>query len=217
MGPETGLADRRVMFISYNGMLDPLGQTQVLPYLRQLAKKGVRFTLLSFERAGAFTPEGAAQCEELRRELETQGIEWHHLRYHQRPSVPATIYDVLGVKPTKQVRGEDVAWRLTLMMVNEAARCFEEGILRTARDGDIGAIFGLGFPPFRGGPFRLIDALGVAEVVKRLEALQAQYGMRFEPAPLLREMARAGQTFHGERKVAPRPWSPAPSAVSAAR
>jgi glycosyltransferase involved in cell wall biosynthesis len=96
MGPEAGLADRRVMFISYNGMLDPLGQTQVLPYLRQLAKKGVRFTLLSFERAGAFTPEGAAKCEELRRELETQGIEWHRLRYHQRPSVPATIYDVLA-------------------------------------------------------------------------------------------------------------------------
>lgn len=90
------LAGRRVMFISYNGMLDPLGQTQVLPYLRELAKKGVRFTLLSFERARAFTPEGAAKCEELRRELQPQGIEWHWMRYHQRPSVPATIYDVLA-------------------------------------------------------------------------------------------------------------------------
>jgi len=96
MGLEQPLAGRRVMFISYNGMLDPLGQTQVLPYLRQLAKKGVRFTLLSFERARAFIPEGAAKCEALRRELETQGIEWHWLRYHQRPSVPATIYDVLA-------------------------------------------------------------------------------------------------------------------------
>jgi glycosyltransferase involved in cell wall biosynthesis len=95
MGLEAGLENRRVLFISYNGMLDPLGQTQVLPYLRQLAKRGVRFTLLSFERARAFTPEGAKQCEELRRELETQRIEWHWLRYHQRLSVPATIYDVL--------------------------------------------------------------------------------------------------------------------------
>lgn len=91
-----GLDGRRVLFISYNGMLEPLGQTQVLPYLRELAKKGVRFTLLSFERARAFTAEGAAKCEELRRELATQGIEWHRLRYHQRPSVPATIYDVLA-------------------------------------------------------------------------------------------------------------------------
>lgn len=91
-----GLEGRSVLFISYNGMLDPLGQTQVLPYLRELAKRGVRFTLLSFERALAFTPEGAAKCEQLRSELESQGIEWHWLRYHQRPSVPATIYDVLA-------------------------------------------------------------------------------------------------------------------------
>lgn len=91
-----GLEGRRVLFISYNGMLEPLGQTQVLPYLRKLAAKGVRFTLLSFERERAFQPEGAAKCEQLRQELATQGIEWHWLRYHQRPSVPATIYDVLA-------------------------------------------------------------------------------------------------------------------------
>jgi glycosyltransferase involved in cell wall biosynthesis len=96
MGLEGQLEGRRVLFISYNGMLDPLGQTQVLPYLRELAKRGVRFTLLSFERARAFTPPSAAKCEELRRGLETDGIEWHWLRYHQRPSIPATIYDVLA-------------------------------------------------------------------------------------------------------------------------
>ena len=92
---ERGLEGRRVLFISYNGMLEPLGQSQVIPYLRELAKRGVQFTLLSFERAKAFTREGAKQCEELREKLATQGIEWHWLRYHQRPSVPATIYDVL--------------------------------------------------------------------------------------------------------------------------
>ncbi|HEV2836440.1 MAG TPA: glycosyltransferase [Pyrinomonadaceae bacterium] len=91
-----GLEGRRVLFISYNGMLDPLGQTQVLPYLRALAQRGVRFTLLSFERSRAFTPEGAQECEQMRRELETQGIGWHWLRYHQRFSIPATIYDVLA-------------------------------------------------------------------------------------------------------------------------
>lgn len=90
------LEGRRVLFISYNGMLDPLGQSQVLPYLRELAKRGVRFTLLSFERDKAFTPEGVRKCEELRERLRGEGIEWHWLRYHQRPSVPATIYDVLA-------------------------------------------------------------------------------------------------------------------------
>jgi glycosyltransferase involved in cell wall biosynthesis len=89
------LEGRRVLFISYNGMLDPLGQSQVLPYLRELAKRGVRFTLLSFERDKAFTGEGIKQGEQLCDKLKTRGIEWHRLRYHQRPSIPATIYDVM--------------------------------------------------------------------------------------------------------------------------
>ncbi len=75
-----------------------------IPYLRELAKRGVQFTLLSFERAKAFTPEGVRQCEELRRELSTQGIEWHWLRYHQRPSLPATMYDVLaGIRKARSL------------------------------------------------------------------------------------------------------------------
>ena len=80
-----GLEGQRVLFISYNGMLDPLGQTQVIPYLRELAKRGVQFTLLSFERAVAFEGEGARRRDELRSTLRKQGIEWHWLRYHQRP------------------------------------------------------------------------------------------------------------------------------------
>src|SRR5215207_1418056 len=94
--PAMGLEGRRVLFISYNGMLDPLGQTQVIPYLRELAARGVRFTLLRFERPKAFDPEGVAQTEQLRQKLKSQGIEWHWLRYHQRPSIPATMYDVMA-------------------------------------------------------------------------------------------------------------------------
>ena len=88
------LEGRSVLFISYNGMLEPLGQTQVLPYLRELSKRGVNFTLLSFERAQAFTVSGRRQCEELKRDLHAEKIDWHWLRYHQRPSLPATMYDV---------------------------------------------------------------------------------------------------------------------------
>jgi glycosyltransferase involved in cell wall biosynthesis len=76
-------------------MLEPLGQTQVLPYLRQLAERGVKFTLLSFEKPGAFTAAGQQACEALKQELGQQGIEWHWLRYHQRPSLPATVFDVI--------------------------------------------------------------------------------------------------------------------------
>ena len=98
------LEGRRVLFISYNGMLDPLGQTQVIPYLRGLAKRGVQFTLLSFERAAAFEGESVRKRDELRRELSEQGIEWHWLRYHQRPSVPATTYDVIaGIRKARSL------------------------------------------------------------------------------------------------------------------
>jgi glycosyltransferase involved in cell wall biosynthesis len=89
------LRGKRVLFISYNGMLDPLGQSQVIPYLRELSRaEGVRFTLLSFEREGAYTAEGQTRCAELEATLAADGIEWHRLRYHQRPSLPATAYDV---------------------------------------------------------------------------------------------------------------------------
>jgi len=88
------LLGKSVLFISYNGMLDPLGQSQVLPYLRQLAQRGVRFFLLSFERSDAFKDEGLRQREALQADLARENIEWHVLRYHQRPSLPATAYDV---------------------------------------------------------------------------------------------------------------------------
>jgi len=77
-------------------MLDPLGQSQVIPYLKQLSRAGIRFTLLSFEGAKAYTSAGRERCEQLRAELTSSEIDWHFLRYHKRPSLPATSYDVLA-------------------------------------------------------------------------------------------------------------------------
>ena len=77
-------------------MLDPLGQTQVIPYLKQLAELGVEFTLLSFERAIAYTSAGRERCRRLHDELTRHSIDWHWLPYHQTPSLPATAYDVLA-------------------------------------------------------------------------------------------------------------------------
>ena len=90
------LKDKRVLYISYNGMLDPLGQSQVIPYLRELSGQGIRFTLLSFERAGAFEQDGLEKCGHIERSLAEYGIEWHRLRYHRWPSLPATVYDILA-------------------------------------------------------------------------------------------------------------------------
>ena len=91
---------------------------------------------------------------------------------------------------------EEIQMRCSLQFVNEAVRCLGDGILRSARDGDIGASFGLGFPPFRGGPFRWIDSVGAPEVLRRIEQYHERFGKRWEPAPLLVEMAKSGKRFH---------------------
>jgi len=81
------------------------------------------------------------------------------------------------------------------MMVNEAVRTLEEGVIHSARDGDVGAVLGLGFAPFRGGPFWYIDEVGAPAVVARLRELASRYGQRFEPAELLVSRAEAGERF----------------------
>jgi 3-hydroxyacyl-CoA dehydrogenase/enoyl-CoA hydratase/3-hydroxybutyryl-CoA epimerase len=83
-------------------------------------------------------------------------------------------------------------------MLNEAAMAAAEGVVRSPRDGDIGAIFGIGFPPFRGGPLRMIDALGAAQVVRTLESLVVAHGLRFEPCAALSEMALNGTKYYAE-------------------
>jgi 3-hydroxyacyl-CoA dehydrogenase/enoyl-CoA hydratase/3-hydroxybutyryl-CoA epimerase len=128
--------------------------------------------------------------------------------------VDASVYSVLGVEPRASETPTTIVQRCALQMVNEAARCYGEGIVKTARDGDIGAIFGLGFPPFRGGPFRYIDAVSTEQIVRRLERYQKEHGERFTPAPILVEMAKRGQRFYGEGTVASVPAPRAQGAVA---
>ncbi|HEY3352682.1 MAG TPA: fatty acid oxidation complex subunit alpha FadJ [Polyangia bacterium] len=115
----------------------------------------------------------------------------------KKKTVDASVYALTPQGAERlAIPAEEIQERCALAMVNEAARCLAEGVLRTPRDGDIGAVFGLGFPPFRGGPFRYADALGAAGVVRRLERFQARHGVRFQPAPNLVDMARTGARFH---------------------
>jgi 3-hydroxyacyl-CoA dehydrogenase/enoyl-CoA hydratase/3-hydroxybutyryl-CoA epimerase len=112
--------------------------------------------------------------------------------------VDETVYDLLpGGRTRRPIGRGEIVDRVALQMVNEAIRCLGDGILRSARDGDVGAVFGLGFPPFRGGPFRFADQLGARALLDKLEGLRARFGDRFEPASLLVEHARSGKAFHG--------------------
>jgi 3-hydroxyacyl-CoA dehydrogenase/enoyl-CoA hydratase/3-hydroxybutyryl-CoA epimerase len=117
-------------------------------------------------------------------------------RTHEQ-RVDDTVYRAITIKPRGKPMSEEIALRCTLVLVNEALRCKGEEILRSARDGDIAAIFGIGFPAFRGGPFRYVDVLGAPEVLRRTRALEQRFGARFEPAPLLVDMARKGKRFYG--------------------
>jgi enoyl-CoA hydratase/long-chain 3-hydroxyacyl-CoA dehydrogenase len=95
-----------------------------------------------------------------------------------------------------KITAKEMQERLVLRMVNEAAMCLEEGILASPVDGDIGAIFGLGFPPHLGGPFRYIDALGAPKIVEMLRKYEAVHGVRFAPAKILVEHAEKNKKFH---------------------
>ena len=115
----------------------------------------------------------------------------------KKGDVDQTVYDLLPTGAQRIVaRPEEIQRRTVYAMLNEAARCLEDDIVRSPRDGDVGAVFGIGFPPFRGGPFRYMDSLGIANVVRTLEELNARYPARFEPAPILRRMANRDQRFY---------------------
>ena len=114
-----------------------------------------------------------------------------------RRRVNDEVYALLDMQPTDAASATAIAERCVLQMVNEAARCLESGILRSARDGDVGAVFGLGFPPFLGGPFRYADTVGANKLVERLEHFVEECGERYQPAEILRELAQRSQSFYG--------------------
>lgn len=115
----------------------------------------------------------------------------------KRDGVDDTLYALTPNGPARlAVDPTVVQQRTVLPLLNEAVRCLEEGIIRSPRDGDIGAVFGIGFPPFRGGPFRYIDQVGAAQVAAQLDALELQHPGRFAPTALLRDMANRGERFH---------------------
>ena len=117
----------------------------------------------------------------------------------KKRGVDESVYALL---PTGAARTEmaaaEMQQRCMLALLNEAARCLEDGILRSPRDGDVGAVFGIGFPPFLGGPFRHIDHEGAANIVRQLEMLHQRFAPRFEPSKLLVGMAQTKARFYPE-------------------
>jgi 3-hydroxyacyl-CoA dehydrogenase/enoyl-CoA hydratase/3-hydroxybutyryl-CoA epimerase len=103
----------------------------------------------------------------------------------------ATLFPPLAEQPPQQ----ELMDRLLYVQANEAARCLQEGVLRSVADGNVGSILGWGFAPFLGGALQFVNHVGPARFVERCRALAARHGPRFEPAAILVEMAAQGRRF----------------------
>lgn len=114
----------------------------------------------------------------------------------KKKEVDKSVYKLLSLSPESKLAEKDIAMRCVLPMLNEAVRCLDEGIIRSPRDGDIGAIFGIGFPPFLGGPFRYMDQIGIEKLVEIMNEHAQKYGDRFAPCDGLLTRAGIGAKFY---------------------
>jgi 3-hydroxyacyl-CoA dehydrogenase/enoyl-CoA hydratase/3-hydroxybutyryl-CoA epimerase len=124
------------------------------------------------------------------------GKGFYHYHKGQKTGPDETVYDLLKIRPKQTSATELIEQRLVYAMLNEAAMAMGENVVRSARDGDIGAIFGIGYPPFRGGPLRYLDEIGAAKAVQVLRSLESSIGARFAPAAALVRMAERGERYY---------------------
>ncbi|HBN88037.1 MAG TPA: fatty acid oxidation complex subunit alpha FadB, partial [Rheinheimera sp.] len=108
---------------------------------------------------------------------------------------PAAVNLLAGIAADKQdFSSDDIIARVMVPMINETIRCLEEGIIESAAEADMGLVYGLGFPPFRGGPLRYADTIGLANFVA-LADKYAHLGEIYQVTDKTRAMAAAGQRF----------------------
>ena len=121
--------------------------------------------------------------------------------------------NALAARFTTDTRGanldhEELQTRLVLAMVNEAARCLEEGVADSPADIDFAMVMGTGFAPFHGGPLRYADSTGVREIVVALDTLAGAGETRFTPCALLRQLAKSNGIFYPTLPATPLPPAP---------
>lgn len=118
------------------------------------------------------------------------------LRHGVKKKADKKIYSLLNIKSHAQYSSYEIAERCVLMMLNEAARCLDEGVIRSPEEGDVGAVFGIGFPPFLGGPFRYMDSLGFDQLITKLQMHENRYGDCFAPCDALLKRAKNKQPYY---------------------
>lgn len=130
------------------------------------------------------------------------GLGFYRYQDGKEKGVDGQIYTELGDTvpgQRREIEADTIRERTVLAMINEAARALEEEVVQGPGDVDLAMITGTGFPPFRGGLLRYADAIGTPALLEKLLGLEQEHGIRFQPAPLLRELAVAGHGFYARK------------------
>ncbi|MEE9373466.1 MAG: 3-hydroxyacyl-CoA dehydrogenase NAD-binding domain-containing protein [Saprospiraceae bacterium] len=114
----------------------------------------------------------------------------------KRKGIDSTAYQYFKGNGDKELPLIEIQDRALMLLFKEAIDCLQDGIIANVKDGDIGAVFGMGFMPFTGGPFRAMDSMGIQNVVNRMYDLHGKYGVRFMPPDVLVKMAEKGENFY---------------------
>jgi 3-hydroxyacyl-CoA dehydrogenase/enoyl-CoA hydratase/3-hydroxybutyryl-CoA epimerase len=123
------------------------------------------------------------------------GLGFYRHRGREREEAPG-LRRFLGLRRARRPLGrENLAERMVLAMINEAARCLEEEIVSDAGMLDLAMVFGAGFPPFHGGPLRYANSIGVAKIEGRMSAMRAEGGERFKPTALIETLSARNGSF----------------------
>jgi 3-hydroxyacyl-CoA dehydrogenase/enoyl-CoA hydratase/3-hydroxybutyryl-CoA epimerase len=108
----------------------------------------------------------------------------------KKKGVDETVYSLFTLRADKKLTKEEILERIVMYLLNEVGFCMGENIVTNTVDAEMGMVFGIGFPPFRGGPLHAIDEIGVDQVVETLNRLEAKWGSRFKAAPYLVSAAK---------------------------
>jgi 3-hydroxyacyl-CoA dehydrogenase/enoyl-CoA hydratase/3-hydroxybutyryl-CoA epimerase/enoyl-CoA isomerase len=116
------------------------------------------------------------------------------------PEAIELVKSVVKVDNSASITDEDIIDRMMLPLLIECGRCLEEGIVRTPVEVDIALVYGLGFPPFRGGPFRYVDEVGLKALGEKA-AKFAHLGKLYEPTPMMKQLAQMGGKVYDLMKM----------------
>lgn len=118
---------------------------------------------------------------------------------NRKKVVDNSVYALFDIRSKSEIcNKDDIIYRCLLPLLNEAVYCLEDGIISSARDGDVGAVYGIGFPPFLGGPFHYIDSIGVKEFVTLFDKYSCQLQEKYQLSNRLQCMLKTNEKFYNK-------------------